>query len=180
MKTLSIGIFLLFAVAAQAHEGHDHGAAAQPVAGSVAPRFEARSELFEVVGILQGEELVLYLDHAGDNSPVLQAEIEIESGTFKGTAATDGSGEFRLAAGALSQPATHALTLTIQTDTEADLLTATFEHATLASTPAAGSFATLLGKLVLASPTAYGLAGGLLLLVALLTRRLMKRKQACD
>lgn len=116
-----------------AHEGHDHGAAPQPVAGSVAPRFEARSDLFELVGVLQGDEVLLYLDRAANNAPLPAGEIEIESGSLRGKARADAGGVFRLPAGALSQPGKHALTLTVSADGEVDLLTATLEHGMTAS-----------------------------------------------
>ena len=45
----------------KAHEGHDHGPS-EAVAGQLAPRISARSETFELVGILRGERLVIYLD----------------------------------------------------------------------------------------------------------------------
>lgn len=43
---------LLFGRPALAHEGHDHGAAPEPVATAL-PRAEAHSDLFEIVAILQ-------------------------------------------------------------------------------------------------------------------------------
>lgn len=113
---------------ALAHEGHDHGADPQPAAGTVAPRFEARSDLFELVGVLQGDELLLYLDRAADNAPVREGEIEIESASVQGKATADAGGVFRLKAGGLAQPGKHALTLTVTAGEDVDLLTATFEH----------------------------------------------------
>lgn len=121
---------------ALAHEGHDHGADPQPVAGTVAPRFEVRSDLFEVVGVLQGDELVIYLDRAADNAPLLQGEIEIDAGSLQGKVIADAGGVFRLKAGSLAQPGKHSLTLTVTAGDDVDLLPATFEHG-LSPTPAA-------------------------------------------
>lgn len=114
-------------MATQAHEGHDHGDEAKPVvSASIAPRFEARGDLFELVGILNGKEWWLYLDKAESNEPVQQAVIEIESGSFKGQALAS-QGAFKLAAPALAEPGSHALTITVEAGEESDLLTAMVE-----------------------------------------------------
>ena len=118
----------LLGAAVHAHEGHDHGDEAKQIAASsVAPRFEARSDLFEVVGIMNGKELWLYLDKTESNAPVEQAAIEIESGAFKGKAVASQNGAFKLTAPSLAQPGQHALTITVEAGDESDLLTTTFE-----------------------------------------------------
>lgn len=63
---------------AQAGPGHDHGEAAPATGGPALPRFAAVSEAFELVGVLQGQQLTLYLDRAADNAPVAGAQIELE------------------------------------------------------------------------------------------------------
>lgn len=82
-----------------AHEGHDHGAA-KPAAGAPAsPRIVATSEKYQIVGIVEGEVLVIYLDRAEDNAPVttatlgvslngdsFQAELQEKAGTYEVTA----------------------------------------------------------------------------------------------
>lgn len=65
------------ALAAHAHEGHDDAPAQQT---SAAPRFAAVSDQFELVGVMDGRKLSLYLDHASDNSPVHEARLELEVG----------------------------------------------------------------------------------------------------
>lgn len=72
--------------------GHDHGAA--PAAVAASPRFAAASEAFELVGILDGKRLALYLDHAPDNSPVKNARLELEVGGVKVVPVAKGEGEF--------------------------------------------------------------------------------------
>ena len=119
-------MFLLSSVG-HAHEGHDHtGDGTLPVS-TVAPRFEARSDLFELVGIMDGEVLWLYLDKADSNDPIEQASIEIESGSFKGKAVASPGGVFKLSAPMLAKPGQHALTITVEASGELDLLTTTFE-----------------------------------------------------
>jgi hypothetical protein len=133
-----------------AHEGHDHGDAPQPVVGSIAPRFEARGEVFEVVGVLRGEEFHVYLDHAKTNAPFVEATIELESAGYKAAPTTTRAGtggEFRLPAGSLARPGQYALTLTIDAGGEADLLTANFTHAAVVAgaAPAGTSTAPVAG-----------------------------------
>ncbi|MFN7642295.1 MAG: hypothetical protein ACK5PW_04290 [Burkholderiales bacterium] len=67
---------------ASAHEGHVHDDEAARTApapsASAAPRFGTASELFELVGALDGRRLVLWLDRAADTSPVTDATLELE------------------------------------------------------------------------------------------------------
>ena len=75
----AILVALLAPPAALAHEGHDHGPA-ESVAGPVAPRVSARSETFELVGVLRGDRLVIYLDRFASNEPVTTADIAVTIG----------------------------------------------------------------------------------------------------
>lgn len=170
MKVWSMVLFLLFGFGvAHAHDGHDHGDAPSPVTGGIAPRFEARSDLFELVGVLQGDDVVIYLDRAADNAPVMQAGIEIESGAFKGEAVPGNAGEFRLKAGPLAQPGKHPLTITVSAGDDADLLTATLDTVFPESVAVKSSFS---------NPMAYAVAVAVLLLGLLLASRLKQRKHA--
>lgn len=73
-----------------AGDGHDHGEAAPTATGPALPRFAAVSDLFELVGVLNGKQITLYLDRAADNSPVTEAQIELEIGGKKFKAARQG------------------------------------------------------------------------------------------
>jgi cobalt-zinc-cadmium efflux system membrane fusion protein len=64
---------------AQAHEGHDHGPP-EAASGQLAPRVSTRSETFQLVGILRGERLVIYLDRTATNEPVTTADIAVTIG----------------------------------------------------------------------------------------------------
>ena len=66
--------------------GDDHGEAVPAAAGTASPRVSSSSDLFELVGIAQGEKLVIYLDRFATNAPVLAAKIEVETGAAKGLA----------------------------------------------------------------------------------------------
>ena len=132
---------LLFAAPVQAHEGHDHGEAPPPVVADATPRFEAASDLFELVGTLQGSTLTLYLDDYASNAPVLNAALELETGARKYSAKETQPGVYRLDL-AETKPGRHALVFTIQAGEEADLLTANLEipAASLVTTPKTTGF----------------------------------------
>ena len=69
-----------FAVA-MAHEGHDHGDADKaPVVSSAYPRVAARSELYEIVGILKDDRLSIFIDDAVTNEPVSDAALQVTIG----------------------------------------------------------------------------------------------------
>src|SRR5688572_30179382 len=92
----------LIAGTGHGHEGHDH--APQPaVSANGSPRGEAASELFELVAIAKGEELVVYLDRFATNEPVTEATVEVETPAGPATAAAAG-GVFRLKAPWLAKP----------------------------------------------------------------------------
>jgi len=114
--------------AAWAHGGEDHGPAAPALVGDSAPRAVAQSGEFELVAILTQGKLTLYLDLYTDNSPVADAEIEVESGTFKAVAKPLAPGVYEVPGAAFAQAGKIPLTLLVQTGDSADLLSATLEQ----------------------------------------------------
>jgi hypothetical protein len=73
------GLLMLAAAAAHAHEGHDHDEPSPPAAAVAGgPRFALATELFEVVGALDGRRLTLWLDRSADNAPVTDASIDLQ------------------------------------------------------------------------------------------------------
>ena len=115
---------LLLAAPVLAHEGHDHGTP-EATAPDWAPRATARSRDFDLVAVLAGTELVLWLDRARDNAPQTDAVIEVESGPWKGVATAAADGSLRLPAGPLTTPGRHELIFTVQAGDAMDLLPAT-------------------------------------------------------
>lgn len=125
---------LLFGVAAfaslvvHAHEGEPHdGPAPVLSAGASVPRLEAKSELFELVARVEGGALSILIDRYQTNEPVLDAAVEVESGSLKGKA------KFRREQGdylvddaafvkALASPGAHALVFTVSAGKDSDLL----------------------------------------------------------
>ncbi|HMM73584.1 MAG TPA: hypothetical protein PKC22_15425, partial [Rhodocyclaceae bacterium] len=78
LAVLSIATALLLSPLARASEGHDHGDATPATTGPALPRFIAVSDIFELVGVLNGKHITLYLDRTADNTPVTDAQIELE------------------------------------------------------------------------------------------------------
>jgi membrane fusion protein, heavy metal efflux system len=76
-----IAAVLLGPSASPAHEGHDHDDSARAaLASSTYPRVTAQSDLYEVVGILKGDRLLIYLDRAATNEPVTDAKVRVTIG----------------------------------------------------------------------------------------------------
>jgi len=112
---------------AVAHEGHDHGDAPKPVpVADAAPRFDTASEEFELVGVLHGSGLTLYLDHYASNAPVVKATLEVEAGKRKVRAKETEPGVYFLEL-VDTNPGRLGLVFTIQAGESIDLLTANLE-----------------------------------------------------
>jgi len=120
---LALLLASLFGTAA-ASPDHDHSHDAAPVeAGPAAPRFEAQSDLFEVVGILNDDELSVFVDRYADNAPVLKARVEIESGKFKQVGQFhDAHGDYSFKAEAFKKPGTYPISIVVTAGDDADLL----------------------------------------------------------
>ena len=112
---------------AVASEGHDHGDAPPATGGPAHPRFSASSDLFEVVGVLAGNRLTLYLDRFQDNSPVDGAKLEVEVGGRPIGASPRGVGEFEVMLDAPPPPGLLAVTVIIHAGAESDLLAGEFD-----------------------------------------------------
>ncbi len=106
--------------------GHDHGEAAAPAAtGPAAPRFATHSDLFEVVGTVDGPHLDVEIDRFADNVPVTDATVEIESGKLKlvGKLLPE-SGTYEFDAAGFQAKGTYPLVITITSGKTTDILAA--------------------------------------------------------
>jgi hypothetical protein len=112
----------LVAAPAWAGEGHDHGEAAPAAVGEALPRFTAVSETFELVGVLSGKQITLYLDRFADNSPVRGAQIELEIGGAKFKAEKQGEDEYEVVLPDAPKPGVLPVTATVTAADEVDLL----------------------------------------------------------
>lgn len=115
-------VAFLVAQPAWAGEGHDHGDAAPAAAGQALPRFTAESELFELVGVLSGKQITLYLDRFADNSPVRDAQIELEIGGAKFKAQKQGDDEYEVVLAEAPKPGVLPVTATVTAGNDTDLL----------------------------------------------------------
>jgi hypothetical protein len=115
-------IFTLLSPMAIAGAGHDHGEAAPQTQGAALPRFVAVSEDLEMVGIVNGKQLTIYLDRFKDNSPVNDAQIDIDIEGSKYKAEKHGVGEYEVILKNTLKPGVIAITATIQAGDLNDLL----------------------------------------------------------
>jgi cobalt-zinc-cadmium efflux system membrane fusion protein len=120
---------------APASDGHGHLPEGGAPAGAM-PRFSAASEVFEAVGILEGNVLTVYLDRFTDNAPVRNAMLEME---IAGTAVplkSTGDGQFTALLKEAPSPGRHAVVLTVKAGEDTNLLAAELEVHSDASSPA--------------------------------------------
>ena len=125
-RALAVAVFATGS-AALAGPGHDHGDAPAAGHGTAAPRFAATSDLFELVGILDGRKLALYLDRTEDNSPVKGASLELEVAGSKVVVTEGAEGEFQGELPALPGPGVLPVTAMVVAGGESDLLAGELE-----------------------------------------------------
>lgn len=126
-KILLIGLAVsaaLFSWPAAAGEGHDHGDAPAATAAPALPRFAAASELFELVGVVDGRRVTVYLDRYEDNAPVQGAKLVLQVGGAPVALAEHAAGEFEGELAAAPQPGITPVTATIAAGNDTDLLAA--------------------------------------------------------
>ncbi len=92
-------------------------------------RIEANSDIFELVGTLSGGELFIFIDRFVTNEPLLQAQVEVESGALKAQAKFRAEiGDYKIDDPAmlqkLSTPGEHPLVITVIAGKDSDLLDA--------------------------------------------------------
>jgi membrane fusion protein, heavy metal efflux system len=124
---------LMFAKTVVAHGDEDHGTPSVNQ-GSASPRFEAHSELFEIVAVYDKEKnkdrLVVYLDKYATNEPIRDAQIELEAiASIDGKIVTSKIKAFPLADGSFeikstdfSKASEWTMTFTVLAGAESDLL----------------------------------------------------------
>lgn len=123
MAARAVSVLLLLAPAfAVAGEGHDHGDAAPVASGPALPRFTAVSETFELVGVLSGKQLTLYLDRYADNKPVPDAQIELEIGGVTFKAEKHGDAVYEVVLKEAPKEGVLPITATVTAGSETDLL----------------------------------------------------------
>ncbi|MHB1358911.1 MAG: hypothetical protein ACYCWC_04940 [Rhodocyclaceae bacterium] len=134
LATLALAIALPLAAAPGAHgPGGEHlDAPASPVGGTLLPRLEANSDLFELVAELKDGQLRIYVDRYVSNEPVADASVEVESGNLKALATYQpAAGHYLLEAPdllkVLGAPGEHPLVFTLLAGDDADLINGTLD-----------------------------------------------------
>lgn len=124
---------------ARADDGHDHGDSTPAASGPALPRFDAVSDGFELVGVLDGRRLTLYLDRAADNAPVTDARIELEIAGAQVDVEKHGDEDtFGATLAAAPAPGVLPVTATITAGDEVDLLAGELDlHGTAEAPPRA-------------------------------------------
>jgi len=163
-------------VPALAHEGHDHGA--QPTISAVAPRLESSSEDFELLGVVRGDTLVVFLDRYASNDPVTDARIEVTAQGAIIRAEPQPDGTFLVKAPWLSRPGTVDLVFAVNAGETSDLLAGSLEvpDSSAAAAPRGSELLTVLRR----EPMLWGLGLLLLLLGAVFGRALAARPLPAD
>ena len=120
---------MLLGVAPQvtADAGHDHGDAPTAAAGPALPRFAAVSELFELVGVVKGNKVTLYLDRFADNSPVRNASLELQFDGNELPVEAHGDGKFEASLPQGLKEGVVSVTATVIAGEESDLLAGDLE-----------------------------------------------------
>lgn len=125
-RTIRVLLFPLMllsaALPALSHEGHDQGARPGASAPAATPRVTATSENYQLVGILEGEVLVIYLDRFADNTPVTSASLEVTIGDASVAAELQKNGTYEVASPRLKTAGNHEVLVAITDGTVADLL----------------------------------------------------------
>jgi membrane fusion protein, heavy metal efflux system len=123
--SLAVFVSLLLIVAgspAKAHEGHDHGAEAGTPAASASPRVVAVSENYQLVGIVEGQVLVIYLDRFADNAPVTSAGLEVTLGETVIRAEFQKNGTYEVTSPLLKTPGSIEVLVNVVDGASTDLL----------------------------------------------------------
>lgn len=145
-------------------------------------RFAAETESFELVGVVEGRQLKLYLDRFADNTPVRGAQIDLDLAghAYQAKAAADDS--YLVELRAAPEPGLLPVTATVTVGAEADLLAAELDvHADAHDAAAAGAQAPVAARAWSAYAAGAGAgagAFGLLLLLALFVRARRRRHAA--
>ena len=123
--------------------GHDHGDEGAPAAEAAppAPRFEAASDAYEIVGRVEGDALRLWLDRWASNEPVTKAGLTLTVGQRRAAVAAQADGTYLAELPEADSAGTYPVLVTVAGD---------------------GAPAVLAGQLVISDEHAHDTAGGLL------------------
>ncbi len=112
---------------ARAHSEAAPAAAVPGAASVLEPRVEVASADVELLGIVEGLRLTVYLDRYATNAPIDGARLSLERNGETFDAQPAGAGAYRFELPWLSTPGSHALLFTVIAADLSDLLTATLD-----------------------------------------------------
>lgn len=118
---LTLALLAVLVTPARADEGHSHDAPAA-AAGPSLPRFAAVSEAFELVGVVNGKQLAIYLDRFDDNGPVEGAKLDLEVGGKKVDVKPHAAGEYEATLSEELKSGVTPVTITLEVKGETDIL----------------------------------------------------------
>jgi len=155
----TITALLFLAGGALAHGGDDHAHEDEPAAAAAGPvpQVEIDDGKFELVALVSGRTLTIYLDSHDTNAPVSGAAITVKvDGIAAGSAAPGAPGTYTLAAPWADEPGSKAVAFDIAADGAKSVLAGTLQiaAATAAETAADVTLAALLG-----APSTWMIAG---------------------
>ena len=123
IRRCALALAWLLIVLSPSVEAHDdHGPAAPAASAPASPRTTAVSENYQFVGIVEGEEMVIYLDRFADNQPVTTARLEVAIDGTSIVAELQKDGTYEVASPLLKTPGSHEVLVSVADGTVEDLL----------------------------------------------------------
>lgn len=116
-------------------DDHTHGDETAAMARVSAPRVLAVTESYELVGVLDGAGLTLYIDRPDTNLPVLQAGVSVDVDGESRDADVTEDGNYRIAGDWAQRAGGHDFVFTVTTSDGADLLAGTLTVPPASATP---------------------------------------------
>jgi membrane fusion protein, heavy metal efflux system len=133
-------VTVLIGPAASAHEGHDHGEKPAATVTPTLPRVAVQSDQYELVGILKGPRLDIYLDRFSTNEPVPDARITVTTNGDEQTEADPTpNGTYTVASGKFAGSGPLEFIFDIRAKTGDDLLIGTLNLPARVMAPVAGT-----------------------------------------
>lgn len=132
-------LLALSPLTAAAHEGHDHGPPPPPLPTTVKPRVAIHTDSYELVAILKGATLSIFLDRYATNEPVPDATLTVMSGGDTAAARPIPDGTYRVDLPRLATAGRHELIFTVSHPLGDDLLAGEIETGAAVAAAAATS-----------------------------------------
>lgn len=138
VAALAIGLFV-GPTGALAHGDEDHGAPPATAATVAQPRVSIHSEQYELVGVLRGPWLDVYLDRFGTNEPMSGAKIAVTIGDEENMAEPSPDGTYKVASAKFAGSGRLELIFAITAPSSDDLLIGTLSLPDRAAAPVASA-----------------------------------------